>query len=211
MIRSVVSQQDRAIAGRKQGLFLARSGDCEAAGVRTQGAIIELGQFTNTLPNARADTQRPQDAPFAKLDILTAPSRLKILDVLRGGSCKEKQLIEVALTSQVSFARRKSQVLGQLARGKRTQRDHGDTRFSGKRLQSVRGSGLLFGYWKARKAAQADGGFSTRVRRRSLGTQMKIILGQENAAAIFGDERVSMSEFAAWFIHLEASAAGKPH
>gem|GEM_PF-6350907 len=41
--------------------------------------------------------------------------------------------------------------------------------------------------------------------------QVKIVFGQEYTAAIFGDEGMGMSEFAAGFIHLEASAAGEPN
>gem|GEM_PF-6214053 len=56
LIFSILSQQNRAIAGREQGSFLARGGDCKAAGVRTKSAIIEFGKFANASPNVRADT-----------------------------------------------------------------------------------------------------------------------------------------------------------
>jgi len=39
---------------------------------------------------------------------------------------------------------------------------------------------------------------------------MKIVFGEENPAAIFGDERVSVGQLAAGIIHLEAGAAGEP-
>jgi hypothetical protein len=40
---------------------------------------------------------------------------------------------------------------------------------------------------------------------------MKIVLGEVDAASVLSDKRVRMAEFPAWFIELEARAAGQPY
>jgi hypothetical protein len=40
---------------------------------------------------------------------------------------------------------------------------------------------------------------------------MEIVLWQENSAAFLCDKGMGMSELAAWFVQLEASAAGQPN
>jgi hypothetical protein len=43
-----------------------------------------------------------------------------------------------------------------------------------------------------------------------MGPQVKVVFRKENTAAIFGNERVGVSQLAPGFIQLEAGAASKP-
>jgi hypothetical protein len=179
---------------------LARSRDGNAAGVGPQSAVVEFGELTDTAANVRADGKRPQHAPLAELNISAAPNGLEVLDVLLSGPCEEKQLVEVTLPGQLCFSERQICVLGQLPRWERSQRHDRYPSLGGEALQSFCGCRLLLGYWKASESPKADSGYTARLRSGRVGPQVKIVFRKENAAAIFGDERVGVSQLAARFI-----------
>ena len=148
---------------------------------------------------------------WSKLDFLTFPSFLKVFDVLGRSAGKEKEFIEIPLTSQLRFAGRQTQVLGQLPRRKRTKGDNGYARFFGEGFQGVRSGRLLFSNRKAGETAEANRGHIAWLCGGRLGPQVKIVFWEKYAATIFRDERVGVRELAARFIHLKAGAACEPY
>src|SRR5271167_380048 len=122
LILTFVCQQNRTVAGREKGCFLARRGDCNTSGVGPKCAVVELRKLANATANVRSDGQGPQHAALAKLNILAAPDGLEVLDVLLRSPCKEKQFVKVTLPRQLRFTGRQIRVLGQLARRERAQR-----------------------------------------------------------------------------------------
>jgi hypothetical protein len=145
--------------------------------VGPQSTVVEFGKLANTTSNVRPYGKGPQYAPLAELNISAAPNGLEVLNVLLSGPGEEKQLVEVTLSSQLSFSGGQICVLGQLPRWESAQRHDRYPRLGGEALQSLCGCRLLFGYGQAGEAPKPYRRDTARLGGGRMWPQMEIVFG----------------------------------
>jgi hypothetical protein len=167
-----------------------------------QSTIVELGKLFNGLGYVGTDCQGPENPLRAELQFAALGFSAKAANVFVGCTSEKEQLVEITKAGQFGFAGRQPGILGQLARGKRAQRDDRNGRFIGDSFQGLSCRWLKLSNWYAGKAAEAN---------RSIGSEVEVILREVDAAATFGDEGVLMTELAPGIVYLGAGSRGQPN
>jgi len=197
-----------------------RGGDADGVRVLAQRAVVELREIADAVLNARADGERPEHAalssggsagPGPELQLAVACFVGEARNVGVRCARKEEQLVEIALARELCVPQGQAGILGQLARGERTQSHDLDLGVRGERFQSIRGGGQRFRGRNAHEAAKTEGCRGPlRTMSGGVRTHIEIAFGQVDAAAVLGDEGVLVAEAAAGLVELQARAAGEP-
>src|SRR5258708_6826801 len=195
---------------REESGSYAGSGDNDSTGDVTERPVVQFHKLTNATMDAWTDGGGPQNAVLAELQAAIATLGQEPFDFFIRGASKEKDDVEIALPGKLSLSRWQACVLHQLAGRERAQSHNGHAGILGQCLQGLSGHGQGYCDWNTGKPAEAQGRGLLSASGVGCGSQVEIVLGQINRAAVFRDEAMRVPVLSAGVIELEPRAAGQP-
>ena len=202
-LRLSATKKDSALAeGEETGAQIG-GGDADGMGMEAKRPVVKLPKRADALLDAGADGCGPENAVLAELQVAIASLSKKSLDLFIRSAGKEKYVVKVALTGKFSFPLRQARVLYEFARREGAQGNNGHAGILGERLQGFSGRRKRLRDGNARKAAKAQGRGFLGPRGLARRPQVEIVFRQVNPAALFSNEGVRMTVFAAGIVELE--------
>src|SRR6267143_2484759 len=190
-------EEQAAVASLEKFGGFVRSGDSDVMRIGPEGALVELGKVTHTRRKICANRKRPEGSTRTNLGLSLCGFLLESLDNRFGRTGKEKKLVEIPLAHEFCLALGQSDVLGELARGKRAQSYYFDAGLFCDQIQHLCRGRLWRCHWNARKASQAHA---------ARGFQVEVILGKEDAASVLCEKRMPESKLSNGGVELQAAA-----
>src|SRR5258708_3069983 len=190
-------EEQAALASLEKFGGFVRSGDSDVMWIGPERALVELGKVTHTEREICANRKRPEGSTRTNLGLSLCGFLLESLDIRFGRARIEKKFVEIPLAHEFCLALGQSDVLRELARGKRPQSYYFDAGLFCDQIQHLCRGSLWRCHWNARKASQAH---ATR------GLQVEVILGQEDAASVLCQKRMPESKLSNGGVELQAAA-----
>src|SRR5258708_35605103 len=174
-------EEQAAVASLEKFGGFVRSGDSDVMRIGPEGALVELGKVTHTRRKICANCKRPEGYTRTNLGLSLCGFLLESLDIRFGRTGKEKKFVEIPLAHEFCLALGQSDVLRELARGKRAQSYYFDAGLFCDQIQHLRRGRLCKCHWNACKESPAH-------HKRVL--QIEVILDQEDAASVLCEKRM---------------------
>src|SRR5258707_4477858 len=114
-------EEQAAVASLEKFGGFVRSGDSDVMRIGPEGALVELGKVTRTERKICTNRKRPEGSTRTNLGLSLCGFLLESLDIRFGRAGKEKKFVEIPLAHEFCLALGQSDVLRELARGKRAQ------------------------------------------------------------------------------------------